>query len=74
MVTDGHGLPDDPDPLPDAIALRELREQWVEARDLVSAALATLKNEPVPQLFAPLTSTRPLSVMKRWMINLVRFS
>jgi len=73
-ATDGHGLPDDA--LPDVIDLKELREQWVEARDLVSAALlATQRNEPVPQLFCRstrLTSTRPLSVMKRWMINLVR--
>jgi hypothetical protein len=75
VVTDGLGLPDDA--LPDATALEQLRGQWVKARDSVSAALATLKNEPTPQLFyrpASLTSTRPRSLMKRWMMNLVRFS
>ena len=66
-ITDGHVLPDSA--LPDVITPEQLRKLWERARDSVRVALATMKNEPAPQL-----STRPLSVIKRWLINLVCFS
>jgi hypothetical protein len=74
MVT--NSLPDDV-LLPDVITLEKHRELWEKARYTVSVALAVLKNEPAPQSFyhsALLASTRPRSLMKRWMVNLVRFS
>lgn len=76
-VTDGHGLLDDA--FPDAISLEKLRELWEKARDSMRVALAILKDETAPELCyrsAPLTSTRtrPLSVMKRWLVNFVCFS
>ena len=76
-VTDGHALLDGA--FPDAISLEELRELWEKARDSMRAALAILKDETAPELCyrsAPLTSTRtrPLSVMKRWLVNFVCFS
>jgi hypothetical protein len=67
-VTDGHGLPDDA--LPDVI-LEQLRELWENARYSVRAAFATLKNETAPQLFYRSASTRPRSVTKLRMMNLV---
>ena len=75
-VTNGHGPPGDP--LPDAIALEQLREQWVKAKDFLSATLVILEDGQVPELFdrsAPLVSTKPRlgSMIKRWMRNLVRF-
>ena len=75
-VTNGHGPPGDP--LPDAIALEQLREQWVKAKDFLSATLVILEDGQVPELFdrsAPLVSTKPRlgSMIKRWMMNLVRF-
>jgi hypothetical protein len=76
-VTDGDGLPDDALPDANAITLEQLRELWEKARYSVRAALAILKNEPAPLLFyrsALLASTRPLSVMKRWLMNLLCFS
>ena len=63
-VTDGR-LPQADDVLPDVLTLEKHREQWVESRDAISAALATLRNEPVP-----LVSTRPRSVIKRWLMKL----
>ena len=66
-VTDGHGLPDDP--LPVTISLEELRDLWENAGYTVREALTTLSNEPAPQL-----STRPLTVIKRWLMNLVCYS
>jgi hypothetical protein len=77
-VTDSgdHDLPDYA--VPDVVTLEKHRKQWVKARDSVSAALATLKNEPSgsPQLIYrsdPLASKGPRSAMKRWMMNVVRF-
>ena len=78
MVTAGHGLSGDA--IPDIIALERLHKLWEKARFSICAALAILKNEPVPQSFfrsAPLASTRPQSVMKRmkrWMMNIVCLS
>ena len=63
-VTDGR-VPQADDVLPDVLTLEKHREQWVEARDFIRAALATLRNEPVP-----LVSTRPRSVIKRWLMKL----
>ena len=60
-VTDGHVLPDGA--LPDVITPEQLHKLWEKARRSVRAALATLKNEPVP--------TRPPSMVKRWIMNLV---
>ena len=59
-ITDGHVLPDAA--LPDVITPELLPKLWERARYSVCVALATMKNEPVPQL-----STRPLSVVKRWL-------
>ena len=75
-VTNGHGPPGDP--LPDVITLEQLREQWVKTKDFMSAALVILENGQALELFnrsAPLVSTRPRlgSMIKRWMMNLVRF-
>lgn len=50
---------------PDVITTEQLRERWVDARDLVSAAMESL-NEPAPQ-----AQTRPRSVVRRWMMNLL---
>ena len=72
VASDVQGIPDDV--LPDVIVLEQLREQWVRARDVVSAALATLENKPAQQLFyrsSLLASTRPRS-LRRWTINFVR--
>ena len=66
-VINDNGHPDDA--LLDVIALENLREKWERARDSVSGALAALKNEPTP-----LASTRPRSVIKRWMMNIPCFS
>jgi len=62
-VTDSH--PDDA--LLDIITLERLHELWEKARYSVSAALATVKNEPAP----PLASTRPSSVLKRFLMKFV---
>ena len=56
-------------PVPDVVSLKQLRKLWEEAEDSLRGALETLKNELHPQL-----STRPLSVMKRWLMNFIRFS
>ena len=66
-VSDGHGRTDGA--LPDVVSLKQLRKLWEEAEDSLHGSLETLKNEPPPQL-----STRPLSVMKRWLMNLICFS
>jgi hypothetical protein len=66
-VTGRHLLPDDA--LPDEIPLEQLRELWENAKDTVRVALATLKDEPAPQM-AP---TR-LRSLKRSVMTLVRFS
>ena len=74
MITDSHGLPDDE--FPDVITLEKLHELWEKTRYTMGLAVV-LKNEPASQLFyrsTVLSSTRPLSVMKRWMVDLVRFS
>jgi hypothetical protein len=70
MVIDADDTP------PDVVTLEQLEERWEKARDSVRAALAILKNEPVPR-----SSYRPVptainmlrSVTRRWMINLVCF-
>ena len=67
VTDDGHGLPNDP--LPVTISLEELRDLWENAGYIVREALTTLKNEPAPQL-----STRPLTVIKRWLMNFVCYS
>jgi hypothetical protein len=78
MVTDSHGLP--VDVLPDLLTLEDVRELscvWAKARDSIHAALLTLASKPAPRLFyrsAFPASTRPRSVMRRWMVNLVRIS
>ncbi|KAF8486436.1 hypothetical protein DFH94DRAFT_713312 [Russula ochroleuca] len=71
-ITYNRGLRDDA--LSDVITLEQHRRLWAKARDSVGAALATLKNEPSPQLIYrsdPLASKGPRSVMRRWMTNLV---
>ena len=75
-ITCSDGLRDD---VPsDIIILEQHRELWVEARDSVRAMLAILENKPASQMLhnsaPPLRSTNPLSVMKRWLMNLVCFS
>ena len=72
VVTDCHGLPDEA--LPDVITLEQLGELWEKAGDSVHAALAIMKNEQAPQLFSRYASpgsTRPLYVMRRWLMDLV---
>ncbi|KAH9983591.1 hypothetical protein BJV77DRAFT_286295 [Russula vinacea] len=72
MITHSHGLRDDA--LSDIITLEQVRELWVKSRDSIRTTLAALKNESATQLFyrsAPPVATRRLSVMKRWLINLV---
>ena len=76
-ATDGHGLPDDP--FPDAISFEELRLLWEKARDSVHGALVILKDDPALQscyrsATRASTRSRPLSVMKRWLVNFVCFS
>ena len=66
-VSDGNGRTDGT--LPDVVSLKQLRKLWEDAEDSLHGALETLKNEPLPQL-----STGPLSVMKRWLMNLTCFS
>ena len=68
------------DPLPDVIALKKLREQWVKAKDSTSAALVVLKNNQAPELFdrsapspGPLPRLGSVIKIKRWMMDLVRF-
>ena len=65
MAIDDPGFVDDA--FPDVITLERLRERWVEARNSMSTALATLKNEP-----APLASIRPRSMMRRWLMRSMR--
>jgi hypothetical protein len=72
MITHSHGLCDDA--LSDVITLEQVHKLWVKARDSMGTTLATLKDEPATQLFyrsAPPVATKRLSVMKRWLINLV---
>ena len=75
-ITCSHGVCEDT--LSDAITLEQYRKLWVKTRDSVRAALVTLKNEPAVQAFylsnPPLASTRCISVMKRWLMDLVCFS
>jgi len=71
MVIDADDTP------PDVVTLEQLEERWEKARDSVRAALAILKNEPVPQSFycpAPTDINKLRSVTRRWMINLACFS
>jgi hypothetical protein len=71
MITDADDTP------PDIVTLEQLEERWERARDSVRAALAILKNEPVPQPLyrpAPTAINALRSVTRRWTINLVCFS
>jgi hypothetical protein len=71
MVIDADDTP------PDVVTLEQLEERWEKARDSVRAALAILKNEPVPQSFyrpVPTVINRLRSVTRRWTINLVCLS
>ena len=71
MVMDAGDTP------PDIVTLEQLKERWEKARDSVRAALAILKNEPVPQSFyrpVPTAINTLRSVTRRWTINLVCFS
>jgi hypothetical protein len=71
-VADGQGLPD---VLPDVLTVEQVRELsyvWAKARDSARAALLDLTSEPASRLFyrsALLSSTRPRSVMTRWMMH-----
>ena len=72
MIAHSHGLRDDA--LSDIITLEQVRELWVKSRDSIRTTLAALKNESATQLFyrsAPPVAIGRLSVMKRWLINLV---
>ena len=75
-ITCGHSLGDGA--LSDVTALEQHRELWVKARDSIGVTLTILKNEPASQSFhssaPPLASTKRLSVMKRWLMNLVCLS
>lgn len=71
MVIDADDTP------PDVVTLEQLEERWEKAKDSVRAALAILKNEPVPQPVycpAPTAINTLRSVTRRWTINLVCFS
>ena len=71
MVTDCRSLPDD---ALDVATLKQLGELWKKTGYSVRAALVTLEDEPAPRRryrSTPPASIRSLSVMKRWMINLV---
>jgi hypothetical protein len=74
-ITCSHGVCEDM--LSDAITLEQYRKLWVKVRDSVHAALVTLKNEPAARAFylsnPPLASTKRVSVMKRWLMDLVCF-
>ncbi len=64
-VIDSHGLPDE-------VTLKQRRKLWQKARDSIRTGLATLNHEPVPRMSydsAPLASTPPRSVMRRWTVN-----
>jgi hypothetical protein len=65
------------DTLLDAITLEQYWKLWVKVRDSVRAALVTLKNELAAQAFylsdPPLASTKCISVMKRWLMDLICF-
>ena len=76
MITCSHGICEDM--LLDAITLEQYRKLWVKTRDSVHTVLVTLKNELAAQAFylsnPPLASTRCISVIKRWLMDLVCFS
>ena len=76
MITCSHGICEDM--LLDAITLEQYRKLWVKTRDSVHTVLVTLKNELAAQAFylsnPPLASTKCISVMKRWLMDLVCFS
>jgi hypothetical protein len=70
MVIDADDTP------PDVVTLEQLEERWEKARDSVRAALAILKNEPVPRSFyrpVPTAINTLRFVTRRWTINLVCF-
>lgn len=71
-VTDGRAFPDDD--FPDVITPEQLRKLWENARYSVRAALASLRDEPAPQLFYRSAPTRLKSVMRRWVMKHVLFS